>query len=210
MDGVYKSRELENLQQEIERLKKEAADQKWGLQKTNEGIKILYKELERKNQKLKELDQLKSNFVSVVSHELRTPLNIIKEGVSQILEGLCGEANERQKTILTYVLNNSDRLTRIIDELLDISKLEAGKVKLHRSLMDIVPLVNSLTVSFTQKFYNKSIQLKEKFSHETMEAYIDPDKVVQIFTNLIGNAIKFTQAGTIEIGKGERANRDSG
>ena len=76
---------------EIEKLKEELDTQTWGLKKTNESIKLLYKELEIKNKRLQQLDKLKSDFISTVSHELRTPLSIIKEGISLVLDRIPGE-----------------------------------------------------------------------------------------------------------------------
>ena len=79
------------LKEQIRRLQTDVADREWGLKKTNESIRILYKDLEEKNAELKKLDQLKSDFVSTVSHELRTPLSITIEGINLILDGLAGQ-----------------------------------------------------------------------------------------------------------------------
>ena len=100
--------------------------QTWGLKKTNEAIKLLYKELETKNVALEKLDQLKSDFISTVSHELRTPLAIIKEGISLVLERVLGSINDQQESILNNASDSVGRLTRIINDLLDISKIEEG------------------------------------------------------------------------------------
>ncbi len=101
--------------------KEQLEAQTWGLKKTNETIRLLYKELEDKNKELQKLDQLKSDFVSTVSHELRTPLAITKEGISLVLDEVPGKVNDKQKKILGMSRDNIDRLASIINDLLDIS-----------------------------------------------------------------------------------------
>lgn len=93
-----------NILEDLSQAKEELELQTWGLTKANEGIKTLYKELERADEQLKKLDQLKSDFISIVSHELRTPLSITKEGISLVLDRVAGEINEKQSTILATAL----------------------------------------------------------------------------------------------------------
>lgn len=155
--------------------------------------------LEESNKQLKQLDQLKSSFVSTVSHELRTPLSIIKESVSLILDRIPGEINEKQRRILDILKFNIDRLTRIIDSLLDISKIEAGKVELKRSLINMANIVKEITSSFEIKIKEKGLALKLDIDKETGKVYADPDRIAQVFINLISNAIKFTSSGYIEV-----------
>ena len=122
--------ENEALKLEIAKLSKKLGDLEWASHKTNDGIKILYKELERTNQELKKLDQLKNDFVSTVSHELRTPLTTMRESVSLVLDGVLGEVKNEQKEVLSICLSDIDRLRRIIDNLLDISKIKCwGEIK---------------------------------------------------------------------------------
>lgn len=195
IDNLQK--ENEALRLEIEQLKKEAADHLWGIQKTNEGIRILYKELEKKNEELKKLDQLKSDFVSTVSHELRTPMTIVKESISQVLDGVLGQIKEDQKRVLSIALSHIDRLRRLVNDLLDISKLEAGKVVLNHEVVNLKDLISEIEGSFQYKTKHKGLELKSEFLGENFEAFIDRDKITQIYTNLIGNSIKFTTEGEI-------------
>lgn len=195
IDNLQK--ENEALRLEIEQLKKEAADHLWGIQKTNEGIRILYKELEKKNEELKKLDQLKSDFVSTVSHELRTPMTIVKESISQVLDGVLGQIKEDQKRVLSIALSHIDRLRRLVNDLLDISKLEAGKVVLNHEVVNLRDLLNEIEGGFQYKVKHKGLELKSEFLGESFEAFIDRDKITQIYTNLIGNSIKFTTEGGV-------------
>lgn len=193
------SDEVATLHQEIAKLKKALEDRDWAATKTNEGVKALYRELERKNEELKKLDQLKSDFISMVSHELRTPLTVIRESVSQVAEGVLGKITQKQQEFLSICLEEIDRLKRIIDNLLDISKIEAGKVELKREWVDLVGLIEKVTFSFMSRAKAKGLELKTAYSDKVIESYIDRDKIIQIFNNLVGNALKFTDKGYIEI-----------
>ena len=109
----------DELRRQIAELKKELEDKEWASKKTNEGIKILYRELEKTNEELKKLDQLKSDFISMVSHELRTPLTTIRESISLVLDKVLGDISKDQREVLDICRDDIDRLRRIIDNLLD-------------------------------------------------------------------------------------------
>ncbi|MBN1872508.1 MAG: hypothetical protein JW800_08050 [Candidatus Omnitrophica bacterium] len=194
------------VQEELNKAKEDLEIQAWGLKKTNEGIKLLYKELEEKNKRLEELDKLKSNFISAVSHELRTPLSVTKEGISLVMDQIPGSINEKQHKVLDTARNNIDRLARMINNLLDISKIEAGKIKVKKEIVDIVGLVKQVSSFFEPKVRNKGLNLRSYIKDERIELFIDADKIVQVFTNLIGNALKFTDNGTIDIHVEDRGN----
>ena len=187
-------------------LEKELEAQAWGLKKTNEAIKRLYKELEEKNNELKKLDQLKSDFISTVSHELRTPLSIVKEGISLVLERIPGDINEKQQKLLTVARDNIDRLARIINELLDISKIESGKTELKKGLVNLINLIEQIVLSFKPKADEKGVGIKTNFPKKEINIYADADKIIQVFTNLLANALKFTEKGHIEISAAEKKN----
>ncbi|MBL7210455.1 MAG: PAS domain S-box protein [Candidatus Omnitrophica bacterium] len=148
----------------------------------------------------KSLSRLKDEFISTVSHELRTPLSITKEGISIILDRIAGEINKKQQDILGTARDNIDRLARVIDSLLDISRIEAGKLELQRKMININGLITSVASSFEQKIKARGLTLNLKLPKEEIQAYADKDKLVQVFTNLIGNSLKFTEKGFIEIG----------
>ena len=147
----------------------------------------------------KHYEQLKDEFISTVSHELRTPLTVVREGVSQIRDELMGAVPDNQKTMLDMVLQNSDRLGRIIDELLDVSKLEAGKVRLQRKLCDMTEVVSEVVGNFKVISKQRGLEMLTDFEASKIELYIDRDKIVQVLTNLINNALKFTDTGHIKI-----------
>lgn len=178
--------------------------QTWGLKKTNNMIKILYRELTHKNDELLKLDRMKTDFISTVSHELRTPLTIIREGVSQINDGILGKITTEQHDFLALVLSNIDRLSRMINDLLDMSKIESGKVILEKTDFNISDLIAEVRNTFLTKAKEKNIELRTKIDCQNNQMYADKDKLTQVFTNLVANALKFTSAGYIAITAIER------
>lgn len=149
--------------------------------------------------KEKEIDKMKTDFISTVSHEIRTPLTTIREGVSQALDGILGEVTEKQREVFSIVLEDSDRLKRIIDNLLDISKIEAGKVELRKELTDIVEVVKGVASAFALQSEERGLKISAYFSKAKLKLYVDKDRLIQVFTNLVGNALKFTAHGAIDI-----------
>lgn len=147
----------------------------------------------------KQIDIMKNEFISAVSHELRTPLTIIQESIAQVLEGIYGDLTDVQKEVLSPCMEDINRLNRIINNLLDISKIEGQKILINREMVDIVKLVQNVVASFKNKVAAKNIELKFKTSDEAIEVYIDNDRIIQVFINLIGNAVKFTEKGKIEV-----------
>ena len=140
----------------------------------------------------KEVDQMKTEFISTVSHELRTPLTTMKEFVSIVLDGIPGKINKDQKEYLSIVKGNIDRLARIIASLLDISRIEARRVELRKALVNIKDLAGGVVVALKSRADAKHIILKTSFPRAFSDVYVDPDRITQVFTNLIDNAIKFT------------------
>lgn len=188
------------------RLKQTRDNALWAFHKTNQAIKSLYKDLERKNEKLKELDQLKSEFVATVSHELRTPLAIIRQGVSLFQRKVLGDINEKQSEALTDVLENVDRLVKIINDLLDIAKLESGKIEIRKSVVDPSEFLPKIIKEFRLKAEAKGIIIEEQMASNLPKVEGDWNKLIQVMTNLLGNAVKFTpQNGRIIVGAKETA-----
>ncbi|MDD5108251.1 MAG: ATP-binding protein [Candidatus Omnitrophica bacterium] len=161
-------------------------------------LKKYQQELEVKNKELEKLDKLKSEFVSIVSHELRTPLSITKEGISLILDGVVGDINPKQNKILITSKNNIDRLARIINSLLDISRIESGKMELKNKNVDLKNLIANVVALFALKVKEKGLELRVNLpQNKELSFYIDEDKLIQVFTNLIDNSFKFTEKGYI-------------
>jgi len=204
IDGVLEDvTEQVKAEETLRETKQKLELQTWGLRKTNEGIKLLYQELNEKNKRLRALDRLKSDFVSTVSHELRTPLSITKEGISLVLDRITGDINEEQEQILSSAKNSIDRLTRIINDLLDISKIEAGKLEVRKKMFNLKDLIVNISSTFRTKVSRKGLELKIDMPEEDLEIFADADRITQVFTNLLGNSLKFTDKGYLEISVGE-------
>ncbi len=149
-------------------------------------------EKQRYQQRLKELDKMKSDFVSNVSHELRTPLTAIKGSVDNMLDGLTGLLNEKQSRYLTRIKSNADRLTRLINDILDLSRIEAGKIDLQAAVLPLVALAKEVAEGLRPVAVDKLISLEVASPDARVTAWADRDKVIQVLMNLIGNAVKFT------------------
>jgi signal transduction histidine kinase len=163
--------------------------------------------LRRITEELKKLDHLKSEFVSTVSHELRTPMTIVREGVSQMLDGLLGEITSDQRQFLTMSLEGIDRLSGIINDLLDMSKLEAGRIDINRNFIDFVSLAERAVQNFMKSdaAIQKKLTIQSKSDKKSVWLYADQDKLMQVLINLLGNAIKFTDSGSIVVCVEDRA-----
>ncbi|MHC4417281.1 MAG: PAS domain-containing sensor histidine kinase [Planctomycetota bacterium] len=152
---------------------------------------------ERKHaeQERKEHDRLKSEFVATVSHEMRTPLTIFKNIISNALAGIMGQLSPKLRANLQMANKTVDRLARIIGEFLDISKIEAGKMKLHLARFDIQSAVSDAVQTFELLADGKNIELVAHMSDSQLIISADRDRIEQTLINLISNAIKFAPEG---------------
>ena len=154
--------------------------------------------------KEREIDKMKNDFISIVSHELRTPLSITKEGISIVLEGLIGDVNQKQSEILSTAKGNIDRLGRIVNNLLDIAKIEAGKVDINKKLVSLSALIEQTAANYELSAKEKGLEIITVLPENRISVYADTDKLMQIFTNLINNGLHFTKKGYIELGVEEK------
>ncbi|ACV24467.1 cache domain-containing protein [Methanocaldococcus fervens] len=169
------------------------------IRKSHEELKRHTKELKESYEKLKEIDKLKSEIISIVSHELRTPLTSIKGYVELVLDGLMGELNSNQRRCLEIANNNIDRLKRLIDDMLDLSKIESGTIKFDIKDVKIKDMVVDVLNSLGPQIKEKNIEIKCEIE-ENLTAKVDKDRITQVLINLIENAIKFSPVkGVIEI-----------
>jgi signal transduction histidine kinase/DNA-binding response OmpR family regulator len=155
--------------------------------------------LERANKDLRELDKLKSTFLANMSHELRTPMNAIIGYTDLLIDGVDGPVNDDQVKSLNKVATNARHLLQLINDVLDISKIEAGKMKINPKEIDLKWLIESATPTFEPQMKMKGIDLKVDIPDGLPFVYADEDRVKEILINLLSNAIKFTQKGGITI-----------
>ncbi|MFH1379422.1 MAG: response regulator [bacterium] len=166
-------------------------------------IKELSEERDRlvkMNKKLMELDQMKSSFVSTVSHELRTPLTIIHSTVNNIIDGIVGEVPPYQTKWLNMIKQNAQRLSALIEDTLNMARLESGRVDMNRERVDIAGLVKKTAENLSELAQKKNITITANIPENIPHVDANPGRIEQVLTNLITNAIKFTpEQGRIEV-----------
>lgn len=150
--------------------------------------------LEKEMEKLREVDRLKSDFVSHVSHELRTPLTAIKGAIDNMLDGLTGGLNDKQARYLHRMKENTEHLVRLIEDILDISRIEAGQIGLELRPISISRLVIEVCDSLRPIAASRSIELAAE-APDDLAVKGDRDRLMQVLLNLVGNALKFTPTG---------------
>jgi len=143
-------------------------------------------------------DRLKSAFLATMSHELRTPLNSIIGFTGVILQGIVGEVREEQREPLTMVKNSANHLLSLINDLLDVSKIEAGKVDLFLGGFLLDDLVNEAVETFSPAVSKKDLELLTDIPNN-ITLFSDKRRMKQVLMNLIGNAVKFTESGRVTI-----------
>lgn len=154
-------------------------------------------ELHSAKKKAEESALIKSQFLSNMSHELRTPLNGIIGASNLLLQGNCLEEQEEQLNVLKF---SSEHMLSLINDVLDLSKLDASKIKLERIAIDIPQFINSVTSPFAQQFKNKGVELYTDIDATlTRPVLADPTRLNQVLTNLLSNALKFTNSGFVTL-----------
>jgi len=155
--------------------------------------------LERANKDLRELDKLKSTFLANMSHELRTPMNAIIGYTDLMIDEVDGPINEEQEKSLNKVAANARHLLQLINDVLDISKIEAGKMNINPKELDLKRVVEAAKPAFEPQMKVKGITLTINIPEGLPHAYGDEDRIKEVLINLLSNAIKFTDKGGITI-----------
>ena len=151
--------------------------------------------IEEQAEKLREMDKIKTRFFNNISHEFRTPLTLTIGPLENALTGLYGPLNDALRGQLELMLRNARRLLRLINQLLDLSKLESDKVKLHLQHGDIVAFLEGIVLSFSAFTERKGLKLDFTAEAETLPLAFDPECMEKVFFNLLSNAVKFTPEG---------------
>ena len=156
-------------------------------------------ELQEANDRLKELDDLKSEFVSMASHELRSPMASMKMGVSTVLREMTGPLNEDQKLMLGIAERNIDRLTTLTSELLDLTKIEAGQLDILPAEVDLGTLAAEVVEADRPLAEHEGVDLVLAAPEEPVMATCDRDRIYQVIQNMVGNALNFTEEGSVTV-----------
>lgn len=177
--------------------------------KQREQLQILTGRLEAANTELKRLDRAKSEFISIAGHQLRTPLTIIKGYVSLSLDGTFGEVSRKLHNSLTIVANSTDQLVKLVSDLLDLSRIEAGKIHYEMKETDFIKMIENIVKEYTPAAKKKGLKLVFEDMTERMKPFFfDPDKIREVVVNLIDNAMKYSTEGTIAV-RTELINQDT-
>jgi len=168
--------------------------------KSKDELGSLARDLNKMSSQLKEIDQMKSDFLASVTHELKSPLTSLIMYVDLFLEGAAGELTDKAKKFLKIMERSSNRLSRFIDDLLDMAKIERGKMEIKKESLEILPIVSETVELIKPQADEKDIEIAMNIPDNLPLVFVDGDRTRQIITNLLSNSIKFTpEKGKISI-----------
>jgi signal transduction histidine kinase len=193
--------ELRRRQEESEQLSRELGD-------TNRGVVALYAELDERAEQLRRASELKSRFLSHMGHEFRTPLNSIMALSRMLIERLDGDLNTEQERQVGYIRQSAESLLELVNDLLDLSKVEAGKVEVKPRPFTVKELFGALRGALKPLQNNRAVELFFEWDDELPELLTDEAKVAQILRNLISNALKCTEQGEVRVSARHNADND--
>ena len=184
--------ELGRRQEDLQRLNAELED-------TNRGVVALYAELDERAERLREADEIKSRFLSHMSHEFRTPLSSILALARLLLDRTDGELSSEQEKQVTYIRRSAEDLTELVNDLLDLAKVESGKTDVNNERFSVESLFGALRGVMRPLMTSDAVSLNFEMPEGPIEMYSDESKIAQILRNLISNAIKFTEHGEVRV-----------
>ena len=184
--------ELQDRLEQISNLTRELAE-------TNTGVVTLYAELDDKAAELREVSELKSRFLSYMSHEFRTPLGSIRSMTRMLLDRMDGPLTIEQEKQVLFIQSSAIELTEMINDLLDLAKMDAGRISISPEWFEMVDLFAALRGMFKPIVANHSVALIFEEPVDVPRIYTDDKKLSQILRNFISNAVKFTPKGEIRV-----------
>jgi PAS domain S-box-containing protein len=183
---------LRRRQEELERLNRELED-------INRGMVTLYAELDEKAKELRQADEMKTRFLSNISHELRTPLNSIFALSNLLLDHVDGELSSEQEKQVGFIRKAADSLLELVNDLLDLAKIRAGKIDVHPVEFEAANLFSALRGMLRSLLVNEAVKLVFEEPEDVPLLYSDEGEVSQILRNFISNALKFTERGEVRV-----------
>jgi signal transduction histidine kinase len=198
--------ELERISQQHDALKAELLDRlaqieslNQELAETNRGVVALYAELDDRAADLREVSELKSRFLSYMSHEFRTPLGAIRSITRILLDQMDGPLTKEQEKQVRFVQSSAEELTEMVNDLLDLAKIEAGRISISPEWFEMVDLFAALRGMFKPILTNEAVALVFEEPTDVPRVFTDDKKLSQILRNFISNALKFTQNGEVRV-----------
>jgi signal transduction histidine kinase len=175
------------------------------LDETNRGVVALYAELDNQAQQLQRATELKSRFLAYMSHEFRTPISAIRSLSRLLLDQTDGPLNAEQSTQVRFIDSTAGEFAQMVDDLLDLAKVEAGRVEISPAWFEMVDLFSALRGMFRPVLTNPDVSLVFEEPQQASRLYTDDKKLSQILRNFISNALKFTVKGEVRVTARENA-----
>ena len=188
-----------DLAQALQASQREAQELRTELEETNRGVLALYAELDTQADQLREATELKSRFLAYMSHEFRTPINSIRSIARLLIDRLDGPLTEEQERQVMFIQQNATEFAEMVDDLLDLAKVEAGRVEISPAWFEMVDLFSALRGMFKPVLTNPAVNLVFEQPEEVTKLYSDDRKLSQILRNFISNALKFTPKGEVRV-----------
>ena len=191
--------ELRELRDRLQLTEAESEALRNELEETNKGVVALYAELDDRAAELREANELKSRFLSYMSHEFRTPLTSMTSLTGILLARLDGPLTAEQQTQIEFVRKSVADLTEMVDDLLDLAKMDAGRITISPEWFEMVDLFSALRGMFRPIVANSAVSLTFEEPPQISRIYTDDKKLSQILRNFISNALKFTTSGAVTV-----------
>ncbi len=185
--------------QQMQQLRMEADALRAELDETNQGVLALYAELDQQAEQLREVSELKSRFLSYMSHEFRTPLGSILSMTRLLEDGMDGPLTDEQRRQVRFISASTSELREMVDDLLDLAKIEAGRITISPAWFDLMDLFSALRGMFRPLVEGDQLDLLFEDPPALPMLYTDDKKLAQILRNFISNALKFTPNGQVVV-----------
>jgi signal transduction histidine kinase len=189
----------EALARALEQARAESQGLRSELEETNRGVMALYAELDAQADQLREATELKSRFLAYMSHEFRTPINSMRSITRLLLDRVDGPLTEEQEKQVSFIQQNATEFAEMVDDLLDLAKVEAGRVEISPAWFEMVDLFSALRGMFKPVLTNPAVSLVFEEPEGVPKLYTDDRKLSQILRNYISNALKFTPRGEVRV-----------
>ena len=183
----------------LEESRREAQALRSELEETNRGVLALYAELDAQAEQLRQATELKSRFLAYMSHEFRTPINSIRSLTRLLLDRVDGPLSEEQERQVAFIQQNATEFAEMVDDLLDLAKVEAGRVEISPAWFEMVDLFSALRGMFKPVLTNPEVHLVFEEPRDVPKLYTDDRKLSQILRNFVSNALKFTPRGEVRV-----------
>jgi signal transduction histidine kinase len=189
----------EELVAQLAQSQRDAEELRAELEETNRGVVALYAELDAQAEQLRQANDLKSRFLAYMSHEFRTPINSMRSITRLLLDRVDGPLTEEQEKQVSFIQQNAMEFAEMVDDLLDLAKVEAGRVEISPAWFEMVDLFSALRGMFKPVLTNPAVTLVFEEPQNVPKLYTDDRKLSQILRNFISNALKFTPKGEVRV-----------